>query len=267
MAGLILGGCASPAARFLDAASARDFTIALPAADDPGALVIIRKGTARAGVPLHVYLDGDGSPWRAGGRPAVDPTARNPLVLDLMQRDPAPAILVGRPCYYRERPDCDAMTWTDRRYGEDVVERLRHAIEREIAAAPSSPLTLIGYSGGGALAMLLAPRLSRIERVITVAANLDVAAWAADHGQGPPAGSLDPARQPSLPASIRQYHYFGAEDGNVRAASMIPVARRQAAATIDVVGGFNHRCCWREQWPELLARAVAGGGGSSQKGD
>jgi pimeloyl-ACP methyl ester carboxylesterase len=258
LTGALLDGCASPAARFLDGAVTRGFTIAAPAAADALAPVIVRKGTPRAGAPLHVYLDGDGSPWRSRRQPAMDPSARDPLVLDLMQRDPSAAVLVGRPCYYRDKPACDAGAWTARRYAEDIVARMAAAIEQEIAAVPNSPVTLIGYSGGGALAMLIAPRLSRVEGVVTVAANLDVAAWAADHGYAPLLGSLDPALQPPLPTRIRQYHFFGAEDGNVRAASMLPIARRERAA-VEVVDGFDHRCCWREDWPALLARALTDG--------
>lgn len=253
---LLLGGCASPAARFLDGAAERGFSIAAPDAAAARTPVVIRKGARRPGAPLHVYLDGDGTPWRSRRQPALDPSARDPLVLDLMARDPAAAVLVGRPCYYRAHTTCDPQAWTDRRYDEDVVQRLAGAIEAEIAAAPGGPLVLIGYSGGGALAMLVAPRLSRVDAVITLAANLDVTAWAADHGYAPLAGSLDPATQPALPPRIRQYHFFGAEDHNVRAELMAPVARRQPAATIDVVTGYDHHCCWREDWPALLARAL-----------
>ena len=36
---------------------------------------------------LHVYLDGDGTPWVSHRKVAYDPTPRRPLVLNLMQLD------------------------------------------------------------------------------------------------------------------------------------------------------------------------------------
>lgn len=48
---------------------------------------------------LHVYLAGDGIPWH-GGRPTADPTASEPLTLDLIALDKSPAVLLGRPCFH-----------------------------------------------------------------------------------------------------------------------------------------------------------------------
>ena len=47
------------------------------------------------------------------------------------------------------------------------------ALETWLKKKGYSELVLIGYSGGGALAMLLAERI-RVRAVITVAANLDI---------------------------------------------------------------------------------------------
>ena len=54
---------------------------------------------------LHLYFDGDGTPWTAPARIAADPSARHTFVLDLMNQDPTPAVLLGRPCYYLAAPD------------------------------------------------------------------------------------------------------------------------------------------------------------------
>lgn len=244
-------GCASPGERFLADAAGRGFvrgTFAAPHHE----LVVLRHGSAHAGEPLHIYLDGDGSPWISPRRIAQDPTSRERLVLALMQRDPAAAVLIGRPCYYGAEGACDASMWTSRRYSEAVVAAMAAAIDAEIAAGDPGPVTLIGYSGGGALAMLIAPRIDRVERVVTLAANLDVGAWTAHHGHSPLARSLDPALAPALPARIAQRHLFGADDENVPAERMRHVAERQASAEVVVVEGFDHACCWAAAWPELM---------------
>ena len=100
--------------------------------------------------------------------------------------------------------------------------------------------------------MLLAPRLQRVERVVTVAANLDVNAWAAHHGYSALSGSLNPADAPPLPGHIRQLHLFGEKDKNVPAALMRQVAERSGNSEIRIVPGYNHACCWAETWPAPL---------------
>ena len=55
---------------------------------------------------LWVFIDGDGSPWtRNGMKPAVDPTPRHPLALELAARTPAAVLFLGRPCYFSVRSD------------------------------------------------------------------------------------------------------------------------------------------------------------------
>jgi pimeloyl-ACP methyl ester carboxylesterase len=199
---------------------------------------------------LHVYLDGDGTPW-FGGLPARDPTPRSPLVLRLMARDPDPAVYLGRPCYHglAPAPGCDKTLWTSRRYSEAVVASMAAALRRILDAEGAEGVTWFGYSGGGALAMLLAPRFPETRAVVTVAGNLDVGAWVRRHGVLPLSGSLDPAREPPLPARIVQRHWAGAVDPEVPP----DMIRGVAGANLVVVPRFDHVCCWEEIWPDVLA--------------
>ncbi len=207
---------------------------------------------------LHLYLDGDGTPWTAPGQIAADPSARSPLILELMKQDPASAVLLGRPCYYLTSPDpaCAPPLWTMARYSEAVVASLAVVARQIIARHPDAAITLIGYSGGGVLATLLAPRLARVSGVLTVAANLDTAAWTAHHHYSPLSGSLNPAEQAPLPGAIQQLHLYGASDRNVSQALSARFFAQQPAAETALLAGFDHRCCWAAQWPALLARFV-----------
>jgi hypothetical protein len=85
-----------------------------------------------------------------------------------------------------------------------------------------------------------------------VAANLDVDAWADRVGSSRLVGSLNPARQPPLPARVYQRHYLGERDRTVP----VGVARRNAEVV--VVPGYDHRCCWTELWPKVLAELERG---------
>ncbi len=220
-----------------------------------GALPLFRKGVFIDGEPVHIYLDGDGTPVSGSGRIALDPTSRKRLILDLMAVDPAASVLVGRPCYHGTQQACDTAMWTTARYSDAVVDPLAAAVAEIIQAYPHSPIVLIGYSGGGTLAMLTAPRLKRVDAVVTIAGNLDTAAWTRHHGYGPLTHSRNPAAEPPLPAAIRQLHLFGAEDTNVPFAVAEAALARQPAATVtvEVLAGYDHHCCWPQIWAAKLA--------------
>lgn len=200
---------------------------------------------------LHIYLDGDGTPWIAG-RPADDPTPRDLLVLTLMALDPAPAVYVGRPCYhgFAAENGCPSRLWLSERYSAEVVFSLAAVVAKLIDRKGVSKIVWFGYSGGGALAVLLAPRFSQTQAVVTIAANLDTQAWAKYAGADL-IESLNPASGPPLPHTIRQYHYAGSKDGVVPPALMIKAAEKLGSRLI-VIPDYGHVCCWRALWPTLL---------------
>src|SRR5215831_6277141 len=174
----LLGGCAGPTERFANQASALGFD-ASRVEGEGFAHIVFRPATPRpnGGRVLHVYLDGDGTPWEHGG-PAADPTPRDSLVLHLMVLDPAPCVYLGRACYHglAADPRCTRALWTDARYSEVVVPSMAAAARRLLSATGHVEIIWLGYSGGGTLAMLLASRLPETVGVITVAA---ISTWTA----------------------------------------------------------------------------------------
>ena len=202
---------------------------------------------------LHVYIEHDGSPWIGETQPADDPTPRRPLAVELMARDDGPRLLLGRPCYHGRANDdaCNALAWTHERYSPGVVRSMAAALRGFAAQRGVEEIVLIGYSGGGTLAWLMAAEVPEARSVITIAANLDIDAWTALHGYSALTGSLNPARVPPLPSTIQQVHLAGADDRNVPPAVVRSFARSQRVP-ITEIGGFDHVCCWVEHWPSLL---------------
>jgi len=215
----------------------------------------VRKVQLDDASALRVYLEGDGSPWIRGRRVARDPTSRNPVALQLMLRDPGDALYLARPCYHRldDSPPCDPRLWTSARYGEAVVESMTAALQRLLRdLGEHRTVTLVGYSGGGVLGMLLAQRLERVDRVVTVAANLDTAAWVRLHGYSPLDASMNPAAGPSLRREVRQTHLAGGDDDTVPPWLIERALQAEPNATLAVLAGFDHHCCWGAVWPTVL---------------
>jgi hypothetical protein len=216
-------------------------------------------GIEGASGELHVYIEHDGTPWLDHAYPATDPTPRTPLALELMARDSGPRILLGRPCYFepQQDPRCGPLLWTHRRYSTEVVASMVAALRRFLASHPFRRALLIGYSGGGTLAWLMARDVRETVEVITVAANLDTDAWTSLHGYSPLEGSLNPAELPPLPVGVSQVDFVGGRDRNVPPAVAQSFARRHAGARTVEIPDFDHECCWVERWPQLLEEAQA----------
>jgi pimeloyl-ACP methyl ester carboxylesterase len=217
--------------------------------------VIYRNAHFGAGPVLHVYIEGDGSPYLDRWTVAPDPTPHRPIMLQLMTLDPGPAIYVGRPCYFglAQDPPCTALDWTLGRFGERVIASMAQVIRAAAAEGGDHRIELYGHSGGGAIAVLLAHRLPGVVRVVTLAGNLDTDAWAAAHHYTALAGSLNPVVEGRLDPGIRQQHLVGARDAVMPPALVDEAARRIGGSGAQVLPGVTHTTGWRENWPAILA--------------
>jgi hypothetical protein len=211
---------------------------------------------AEAGKVLHVYFDGDGQPWKAG-HPTADPTPRNPLILRLIGIDDQPAVFLGRPCFdgMADMPPCNYTYWNDARYSEPVVHSMTVALGEVTAQAKAQRVVLFGASGGGALAVLIADRINYVDGIITVAANLDTAAWLHYHAYPGMRQSLNPAvdgrRHEAEHRDVFERHYIGGRDVDVPP-STVKKGLRDPREQI-VIPDYDHNCCWADIWPQVLS--------------
>jgi pimeloyl-ACP methyl ester carboxylesterase len=255
---LLLGGCASPAQR-LDGQAAKLGFIkqTIPGTICPH-IVYLNGAWGQAGV-LHIYLEGDGTPWINRFMVASDPTPRNPLVLRLMAQDENPALYLARPCYNGQfdASTCSPLLWTSRRYAPEIVDSMAAALHHMLANSSYKNLVFIGYSGGGTLAMLLAERFAETSAILTVSGNLDVERWTVLHHYSPLSGSLNPATRPPLADHIVQLHFAGGRDQNIPARLIKPVIDRQHYAKLMDIDSYDHTCCWELGWSTILDQLVS----------
>lgn len=209
---------------------------------------------------LTVYIEGDGFAWVTASTPSDDPTPRDPVALQMALAQPrGAAAYLARPCQYTltgsatARP-CPQRYWTTARFAEPVVQAESQALDELKQRYGASRLVLVGYSGGGAVAALLAARRADVVALITVAGNLDHLAWTSLHGIRPLEASLNPIDQAGRLARLRQSHLVGEQDRVVPADLVRAFVAKQgsgAQATVIVEPGFGHACCWAQQWPRL----------------
>ncbi len=261
IAGILQTGCATSPAGRMDRI-AGEYGLSTGMVKGNGfRLRYYRKGEVTGGESLRIYLEGDGLPWLRPRLVARDPTARNPVALRLILQDPGPAVYLARPCYHQmeDHSLCVPWHWTAGRYSRTVVDSMTAAI-RTLAASRPSPagIGLVGYSGGGALAMLIAERLPQVDHVITIAGNIDPDAWTGLHGYSPLSGSENPSLYPPLRGSIRQLHLAGEKDENLPPPLIGQALERQGNGSLVTLAGYNHHCCWQDIWP-LVLESQAGG--------
>lgn len=209
---------------------------------------------------LVVYLEGDGFAWINRYRLSPDPTPKNSLVLALMVQDPNPAVLyLGRPCQYLGEAvaDCPSQYWSSHRYAPEVVAAMGGAIDTLKQSVQAEEIILVGYSGGGTIGALLAAQRADVRGLITVAANLDVAAWTAHHQVSPMPHSWNPVDFAQGLANVPQFHWAGKQDQQVPPAILHAYLRHlhnPVAVTVQEVPDFDHACCWVSSWPTWLAK-------------
>ena len=137
------------------------------------------------------------------------------MALELAAEDPAANVAyIARPGQYTETgaPGCDASYWDNRRFSEEVIAAVNSAVAVILKKSGSDKIELVGYSGGGAVAVLVAARRSDVISLRTLAGNLDPDAVNKYHKVSRLEGSLNPIDYAEKVRNIPQRHFAGSRD-------------------------------------------------------
>lgn len=198
---------------------------------------------------LYVFLEGDGVPWKTRTQISANPQSIYPLALDLMTQNKYPSVYLQRPCYGVKEVNCHSQWWTNKRYSQIVVSSMAQVLDK--VSENYSKVTLVGYSGGGALAALIARKSSKVTTLITLAGNMNHSAWTKYHDYSSLDGSLNPVDY-VLPAAVRQFHFSGQKDLNVLPQWVKTFSDKQINSQFILIKNADHRCCWPENWPRII---------------
>ncbi len=146
---------------------------------------------------------------------------------------------------------CRQAYWTNQRFASEVIEAMDRAVDILKQRFGALRITLIGYSGGGAIAALLASRRGDVARLITVAGNLDHLAWTAFHRVSPLTGSLNPVDFRTSLGQIPQWHFSGREDRVVPSFLLENFVEGMSNTRVKIIPEYDHYCCWARDWPYL----------------
>jgi hypothetical protein len=224
-----------------------------------GEVVIAPGDVALAGpvaASANIYIEGDGAAWLFRVVPPRDPTPLRPVAAFLALADSAAVVgYVGRPCQYMPPhllAKCSPAFWAEQRFGDDAIAMTRAAIDAVLAGLPpGSRVNLIGFSGGGTLALLVAAGRTDVNCVVTIASPLDIDAWADSNGVARLAGSRNPADPNAALSRLRQTHIYGAADRIVSTAAVGRYRNFSDDSSIKVFTGNSGHGDWENFWPDI----------------
>ena len=208
---------------------------------------------------LTIYIEGDGAHWLLQMAPPPNPTPRKSLVVSLATQDQSPFILyLARPCQYidiAQFKDCDPSVWTEGRFSSAVIQLANDAIDKVLRDLPAVQLNLVGHSGGGTLATLIASTRNDVRCLVTLASPLDISAWARTLSVAPLFLSKNPADPNIQLKNIRQTHFFGENDSIVTRESIGNYRNFSEKTDFIVIPGFDHTKAWADQWAILQKKS------------
>ncbi len=211
------------------------------------------------GGSAKIYIEGETDNWITDRKLSFNPTPREPVGIKLASYDSAPNVIwIARPCQYQGLDDksCENNDyWGSAQFAPEVIASYHQALDDIKQRYGISSFELVGYSGGGVIAALLAAERDDVTSLRTVATPLDHMAFTQIHKLESWNKSKNPIDQADRLATIPQRHFIGAQDQLVPPAIYTSYARsigNDNCMSVTLVEDADHVRNWATKWPELL---------------
>jgi len=209
--------------------------------------------------PYVFYIEGDGAAFNGRYRVSRNPTPRKQMFVNLAAMDVRPNVVyVARPCQYtpmRLNPTCKMQYWTDKRMSDDSVDSMNDVVN---SINNGQKFSLVGFSGGGGIAVLIAARNSKTKDVITLSGNLDHRAFTDFHNVTPMIGSLNPIDYAQDIKHIPQLHISGGRDKIIPPfiADKFVQAVGSSCAKQKIYDDIRHNKGWHRVWEYVVTQKI-----------
>ncbi len=208
---------------------------------------------------LNVYIEGDGLAWISRTQPSNNPTPTDDVtrLLAVNDKGSSSVLYLARPCQYVRGQDkedeklCEQKYWTSHRLAPEVIDSLNSAISQAKEKVGAEKVAIVGYSGGGGAAALVASERDDVIFLGSVAGLLDHERWTQSHNISPLTGSLNPYDSAHRLYNIKQRHITGENDKiitsyiNERFCEKIERRQEDACEEVENIG---HNGAWYRVW-------------------
>lgn len=217
--------------------------------------ITLRRVGSDPKAATYIFIEGDGRAWRDGGRsPPDDPTPSHSLALTLALSTEGQhsVIYIGRSCQFTQHiPNpkasgtCTLEKWTTARFSPNYIADVIRYLKPHLSDA--SPSILIGHSGGGAVALLVAKELEPA-CVVTLASPVNTHTWTTSQKLQPLSKSLNPYDYLSAVPPSKRIHYYGGRD------RVVPISSSglsQRSDRVRLIERNTHSKGWQKTWRDI----------------
>lgn len=197
-------------------------------------LNVWEKDTIKKGQILRLYIEGDGNP-----------NPGDKIALYYAEQDPYDNVIyIARPCQWSNDKICkkNPKLYQEQRFHPEILREMEELISYLIRKYQAKGIELIGYDGGGLVAMEIATHI-QTKRVITIAGILDLNAYVHYNDVAEMPDAFNPADKLGVLSDIEQIHYVGTLDEITPARvaeRFVAKMNNPKSAVVKRVKGVNH---------------------------
>lgn len=206
---------------------------------------------------MRVYIEGDGHAWATSSQPSTDPTPHTSIMTTLAAADHTPSAYLARPCQYVMSPNCSVATWTSERFSSDVMSSMSAGLDALKRQFGIVSFELVGHSGGGAVALVLAGMRNDVDQVQTIAGNVDPVYWTKLQNLSPLNNPVTPLQYRNHLRVIPQRLFVGSRDAVVPPEVAREYASQLGGQCIEIlVVTADHHSGYQTAWQSTANQPV-----------